>query len=97
MAHLNGVVLVLGVYFIPDIALYEQKRVIRCGIRKLHELKLKWYDTRMVDLNKYLAAFPVAKASHKIGEKVLNNIILNNILNDCIKKAYVQGFYCESI
>ena len=60
-------------------------------MRKPHELKVRHYADRMIDLNEYLAVFPGAKASKKIGETELDKIILNSMPNGCIKKAYMQG------
>ena len=51
----------------------------------------------MFDLNEYLVAFPGTKASDKIGETELNEIMLNSVSNGCIRKVYVQGLDCESI
>ena len=51
----------------------------------------------MNDLNEYLAVFPGEKASDKICETELNEIVLNSMPTRYIRQAYVQGFYFESI
>ena len=51
----------------------------------------------MIGLNECLVASPEAKESDNIGETELNKILLNSIPNERSKKAYVQGFYCETI
>ena len=96
-AHLSRIVLGLGTYFFPVNALSKQKRAMRRGIRKSRELKVRLYAGHLIDLNDYLDAFPVAKASDKIGEMELNKIILNSMPNGWIKQAYVKGFYFEAI
>ena len=50
----------------------KQNRVIRYGMRKPIELKLRRYTDRLVDLNEYMYAFPVSKASDKICETELS-------------------------
>ena len=52
---------------------------------------------RFIDLNEYLASFPGAPLSNKIGVTELDEIILNSVPNSWYKQAYVQGFYCGSI
>ena len=51
----------------------------------------------MIDINEYLDAFPGAKASKNINGTGFNEIILNITSNAWSKKAYVQGFDCETI
>ena len=46
----------------------------------------------MTNLNEYLDTFPGAKASDNIGEKNINEILLNSMSNGWSKQAYVQGF-----
>ena len=48
MAHLNQVILGLGMYFTSVNALSKQKRVMRHGMRKTHELKLRCYVSHMI-------------------------------------------------
>ena len=51
----------------------------------------------MSDISEYLDVLPVLKASDKIGEMELKKIPLNILPNGRTKKAYVQGFDCETI
>ena len=51
----------------------------------------------MVYINEYLNVLLVVKAGYNIGEKELNEILLNSMPNVWIKQACVQGFYCETI
>ena len=51
----------------------------------------------MIDINECLSVLPGAKASDKIFETELNEILLNSMPNIWIRQAYVQGFYCETI
>ena len=52
---------------------------------------------RIIDINAYLDAFYGAKASDKIGETELNEIVLNSMSNGCTRQAYMQGFDFEYI
>ena len=61
------------------------------------ELKARLYAAHIIELNEYLSIFPVEKASRKIVERELNEIILNNIPNLWSRQDYVQGFDCGSI
>ena len=38
------------------------------GMRKPHELKVRCYDDRMIELKEYLDSFPGVNTSVKIGE-----------------------------
>ena len=68
----------------------------RC-MKKPRSLKARRYDARLIDLNEYLSSFPGATISDKIGVTELNGLPLNSMPNSWSKKAYVQGFDCESI
>ena len=70
---------------------------MRRGIRNPIKLKVRRYAARLIYINDYLAAFPGAKESEKIGETDLNEILLNSMPNIWIRQAYVQGFDFESI
>ena len=74
-----------------------KKKVMRRGMSNPHELWVRRYAARLIDLNEYLFAFPGAKASDKIGETELNEILLISIPNGWSKQAYMQGFYYEAI
>ena len=65
------------------------------GMRKPCELKILRYADRINDLDGYLAVFPGAKVSDKIGETYFNAILLNCIPNRWSNQAYMQGLYCE--
>ena len=84
-------------YVLFPVNTLSKKNVMRRGKRKLQELKVRRYAARLIDLNKYLAAFPGAKASDNIGEMEINGILLKSMPNGWSKQAYVQGFYCETI
>ena len=58
----------LSTYILHVNAPPKQKHAMRHGMRNLHGLKLRRYDAHLIDLNEYLAAIPVAKASDKIGD-----------------------------
>ena len=51
----------------------------------------------MIYLNEYLASLLWANLADKIDVTELIEIILNSMPNSWSKKAYVQGFDCESI
>ena len=48
-------------------------------------------------MNEYLAVLSGVKASDKICEMELNEIILSSFPNGNSNQAYVQGFDCDSI
>ena len=60
-------------------------------------LKVRHYDACLVDLNEYLASFPGATMSEKMGVTGLNEILYNSMPNIWSNQAYVQGSYCETI
>ena len=88
--------MVLGTYFPPVNALPKQKCAMRRGIRNPIKLKVRRYAARLIYINDYLAAFPGAKESEKIGETDLNEILLNSMPNTLSRKSYVHDFDCES-
>ena len=55
------------------------------------------YAACLIDLNEYLASFPGAALTDKVGVTELNSIFLNSMPNSWYKQACVQGFDCESI
>ena len=65
-------------------------------MKNLHILKVRRYTARLIDLNEYLASFPGATMADKMGVTELNEIILKSMENSWSKKAYVQGFDCET-
>ena len=65
------------------------------GTRKLCRLKVRRYSTRLIGLNEYLAFSPGEKASDRISETVLNEILFNSMPNGWSKQAYFQGFDCK--
>ena len=70
---------------------------MRHGMWKPRGLKVICYANCRIDINNYLAVLPGSKASGKIYDTELNEIMLNSMPNSWIRKACVQGFYCESI
>ena len=66
-------------------------------MKKPRSLKVRHFVERLIDLNEYLASFPVKTLSDKMDVTELHEIILNIMTNSWSKKAYVQGFDCESI
>ena len=87
----------LAQYFYPVNSLSKKKRAIRRGMKKTCSLTVRNYAARLIELNEHLASFPGATLTDEIGVTELNEIILNNMPNSCYKKAYIQGFDCESI
>ena len=51
----------------------------------------------MIGINEYLSVLPGVKASDKICETQLNEILLSRIPNICIRQAYMQELDCETI
>ena len=70
---------------------------MRRGMKKPRSLTVRCYAARLIDLNEYLALFPGATLTLKIGVTELNEILLNSMTNSWSNKDYVQGFDCESI
>ena len=66
-------------------------------IMKNAQPKVRRYVARLIDMNEYLASFPVVNLADKTYVTELNDIILNIVPNSWSKQAYVQGFYCEYI
>ena len=64
---------------------------------KPHRLTIRQYVARFIDLNEYLASFPGATMSDKMGVTKLNEILLNSMINSWSKQAFSQGFDCETI
>ena len=71
-ANLNHIILGLGTFFSPVNILSKQNHVMCRGMGKSRRLKVRCYTAHLIDLNEYLAEFPGAKASDKIGETELN-------------------------
>ena len=67
------------------------------GMKNQCELKLGCYSDCLIDINGYLDALPGAKASDKIFETELNEILFNGMSNIWSRQVYVRGFNCESI
>ena len=66
-------------------------------MKKPRSLKVRCYTARLIDLNEYLALFPGATMSDNMGITELNKILSNSMSNSWSKKAYLQGFDCETI
>ena len=92
IAHLNRVILNLCTYFPPVNLLSKQKRMMRRGMRKKHELKVKRYTDFITDINEYLADFPGTKIVENIGETKLNKILLKRMPNGRSKNAHEHVF-----
>ena len=60
--NLDKIILGLGMYFSPVIAL-QKKRAIRRRIKKPNSLKVRLHAACMVDIDEYLSVFPESKAS----------------------------------
>ena len=60
-------------YVLPPVnELSKQKRTMQRLMRKPCELKVRFYNYCMVDINEYLTLFPGVKASDKIGDMEKN-------------------------
>ena len=94
LVHLNQIILGLGAYFPHVNTLSKQNYMMSSGMRNPLELKLRHYSVRMIDLNYYMDAFPGEKASDKMSETELDEILLKSMLNGCNRQEYVQGFDC---
>ena len=57
----------LALYFLPVNFLSKQKRVMRRGMKKPHNLNIRHCESLLIDLNGYLALVPAATFSDKIG------------------------------
>ena len=66
-------------------------------MKKPRGLKVRRYAECLIDLNGYLASFPGATFSEKIGATELDKNLSNSMPNSWSKQAYVQGFDCEYI
>ena len=87
----------LALYFPPVNSLSKQNRAVCRAMKKPRGLKVRHYVACLVDLNEYLALFPGDNLSDKIGITKLNKFLLNIMPNSWYKKAYLQGFDCETI
>ena len=88
-----------GVRYIlfPVITPSKEKIAMLRRMRKPRGVKVRRFAYCNIDLNKYLAVLPGAKASDKICETELYKNVLNSIPNSWSKQEYVMGFDCESI
>ena len=94
---LEAIILGLGTYFFSVNVLPKKKREMRHGMRRPHGVKVRCYADHLIDHDKYLALFPGATLTVKIGMTELNEILLNSMPNSCNKQVHVQVFDCESI
>ena len=97
LENLKSIILGLGTYVSPLNALLKQNHAMHRRMRKSCGFKVRGYFDRVIDIDKYLDVLPGAKASDKIFETGLNEIVFNIIPNSWIRKTYVQGFDCEYI
>ena len=70
---------------------------MRSFMKNPRSLKARRYAAHLIGLNDYLASFPVATMDDKMSVTDLNENLLNSMINSWLKKAYVQGFDCETI
>ena len=75
----------------------RHKRTMHRVMRNLHGLKLRRYVVLIININEYLDVLPGAKASDKICEMEVNEVLFNSMVNFWISQACVQGFDCEYI
>ena len=68
-----------------------------CRTRKPCGLKAIRCTICLIDINEYWGVLPRSKASDKISEADINDIMFNSIPNGWSKQVYVQGFGCETI
>ena len=68
IAHLNHIILGLGIYFYPVNTLSNKKRAMHHGTRNPCELKVRCYADCLININEYLASFIWAKEIENIGE-----------------------------
>ena len=68
-----------------------------CVMKKTRIMTVGRYAARLIDLNEYLASFPGATLTDKIGVIKINEIFLNSMPKIWSKQAYIQVFDCESI
>ena len=66
-------------------------------MKKTRGLKVRQYMARLIDLNEYLALFPRATLSDKIGVTEFNKSLFNSMPDIWSNHAYVQGFDCEYV
>ena len=62
-----------------------------------HILKIRRHALRLIYLNEYLASYPGAAMTDKMGVTELNDILLKSMPKSWSKQAYGQGFDWESI
>ena len=60
---------------------------MRRGIKKPRSLTVRRYAARLIYLNEYLASFPGANLTDKIGVTDLNEILLNSTHNRWYKQV----------
>ena len=82
---------------LPVNALSKKKHMMSRVMRKSRELKLRRYAAILVNLNEYFSALLGEKASDKIGETDINEIIFYSMPNEWSKQVYVKGFDCKTI
>ena len=86
----------LAWFFFVNLLSKQNLAMLRC-MKNPRRLKVKRYAVHLVCLNEYLASFPGATMSNKMGITELNGILLNSMPNSWSKQAYVQGFDGETI
>ena len=64
--QLNQNLMFRYIVFFPIGPLSKQKRVVRCGTRKPHGLKVRHYEDHIIELNEYLDIFPGEEVNEKV-------------------------------
>ena len=86
---MKSIILGLGTYCFPVIAMSKQRRAIRHRMRNPRGLKVRRCAAHMIDLNKYFAVFPGENSSENICDMELDEILLKSMPNRCRRQAYV--------
>ena len=83
--------------YLPAVNLLsKQKCALRRGKKKPHPLTVRRCAAHLIDIYEYLASFPGATLTDKIGVTELNEILLKSMTNSWSVQVYVQGFdFCS--
>ena len=81
LENLNSVILSLSTYLFSVNAMSRHKRTMHRVMRNLHGLKLRRYVVLIINISEYLDVLPGAKASDKICEMEVNEVLFNSMVN----------------
>ena len=95
--HLNHIILGLCMKIFQINSFTRKNCAMHCGMRKLHDLKVRCYSAHTVETNNYLYIFSRVKGKWKNRETESNKIPLHSIPNGWIRQAYVQGLDFEDV